>query len=171
VRGYNHSSHGWFFWNWHDHVFYDKWDMEQGVLGRGRLPQPLAQLAAEFAQEEWVRDPWVIPSSVAGSSASAFVVSWFGRMVANPLVGGWEGGTAWGEGGREGSYQEGGVERGWRVREQVRAKSTRSCPLLVNPQSSTLTVNPLNPPPSTFHPSAGLYDGGAFSLLRQLGFR
>ena len=74
----------------------------RGFWAGGRLPQPLAQLAAEFAQEEWVRDPWVIPSSVAGSSASAFVVSWFGRMVANPLVGGWEGGTAWGEGGRGG---------------------------------------------------------------------
>lgn len=41
VLAYNHASHGWFFWNWHDYEFYPNWDMERGILGRQRLPSPL----------------------------------------------------------------------------------------------------------------------------------
>ncbi|CAE7040211.1 exgA [Symbiodinium sp. CCMP2592] len=41
VVAYNHASHGWFFWNWHDHAFYPDWDLEKGVFGSGKLPCPL----------------------------------------------------------------------------------------------------------------------------------
>lgn len=41
VMAYNHASHGWFFWNWHDFDFYPSWDMERGVFNRKRLPMPL----------------------------------------------------------------------------------------------------------------------------------
>uniref|UniRef100_A0A7S4UFH4 glucan 1,3-beta-glucosidase n=1 Tax=Guillardia theta TaxID=55529 RepID=A0A7S4UFH4_GUITH len=50
VLAYNHSSHGWFFWNWHDYSFYDKWDMENGVIGNGRLPRSLSELKSQSAQ-------------------------------------------------------------------------------------------------------------------------
>ncbi|CAE7839735.1 PARV12.8 [Symbiodinium necroappetens] len=43
VVAYNHASHGWFFWNWHDHAFYPDWDLEKGVFGSGKLPCPLRQ--------------------------------------------------------------------------------------------------------------------------------
>ncbi|CAJ1400856.1 unnamed protein product [Effrenium voratum] len=41
VLAYNHASHGWFFWNWHDYDFYRDWDLERGVFGSGKLPCPL----------------------------------------------------------------------------------------------------------------------------------
>merc|ERR1740129_1387933 len=43
VRAYSTASHGWFFWNWHDHETYDLWDMRRGVFGRGRLPERLEE--------------------------------------------------------------------------------------------------------------------------------
>ncbi|CAE7628333.1 exgA [Symbiodinium pilosum] len=46
VQAYNHSSHGWFFWNWHDHDFYPDWDFERGVLG-SKLPHVLGRTELE----------------------------------------------------------------------------------------------------------------------------
>jgi len=47
VLGYNHATHGWFFWNWHDHEGLVSWDMQRGVLGTGRLPSPLPSRLVE----------------------------------------------------------------------------------------------------------------------------
>jgi len=59
VMGYNHSTHGWFFWNWHDHEFYPDWDMERGLLDSGKLPCPLTQRELrEVLYPEWERDSW-----------------------------------------------------------------------------------------------------------------
>jgi len=41
LRAYNHSTHGWFFWNWHDDPSFNDWDMEKGAFISGRLPRPL----------------------------------------------------------------------------------------------------------------------------------
>jgi hypothetical protein len=89
VLAYNMSSHGWFFWNWHDHKFYDKWDME-GVLERARLPRPLGELGTQVLRDEWARDPWRVP--VAPRQGAAALVSWLGRIIVNPLVSLYDGG-------------------------------------------------------------------------------
>eukprot|EP00931_Biecheleriopsis_adriatica_P074250 TRINITY_DN48353_c0_g1_i1.p1 TRINITY_DN48353_c0_g1~~TRINITY_DN48353_c0_g1_i1.p1 ORF type:complete len:566 (-),score=118.06 TRINITY_DN48353_c0_g1_i1:118-1815(-) len=59
VLAYNHASHGWFFWNWHDHDFYPDWDFERGVLAKGKLPLPLdnATLLGSL-HPEWEEDCW-----------------------------------------------------------------------------------------------------------------
>eukprot|EP00403_Amphidinium_massartii_P023490 CAMPEP_0178386368 /NCGR_PEP_ID=MMETSP0689_2-20121128/8525_1 /TAXON_ID=160604 /ORGANISM="Amphidinium massartii, Strain CS-259" /LENGTH=407 /DNA_ID=CAMNT_0020006705 /DNA_START=14 /DNA_END=1234 /DNA_ORIENTATION=+ len=41
LRGYNHSTHGWFFWNWNDDPALHDWCMEKGAFEKGRLPCPL----------------------------------------------------------------------------------------------------------------------------------
>eukprot|EP00277_Geminigera_cryophila_P005250 CAMPEP_0179420960 /NCGR_PEP_ID=MMETSP0799-20121207/9478_1 /TAXON_ID=46947 /ORGANISM="Geminigera cryophila, Strain CCMP2564" /LENGTH=133 /DNA_ID=CAMNT_0021194669 /DNA_START=36 /DNA_END=437 /DNA_ORIENTATION=- len=92
VRAYNHASHGWFFWNWHDHDCYDKWDMQRGVFARTRLPIPLGNLSHEVTRTEWSEDPWSIPLSPEGSGAAS-LVSWLGRVLVNPLVGLYDGGA------------------------------------------------------------------------------
>ncbi|CAK9106196.1 3-beta-glucanase 1) (Exo-1 [Durusdinium trenchii] len=57
VLGYNHASHGWFFWNWHDHEFYTDWDMERGAFKTGRLPKPLGPSELQgFLRPEWEED-------------------------------------------------------------------------------------------------------------------
>mmetsp|Transcript_66762 Transcript_66762/g.186175 ORF Transcript_66762/g.186175 Transcript_66762/m.186175 type:complete len:590 (-) Transcript_66762:105-1874(-) len=59
VLAYNHSTHGWFFWNWHDHDFLPTWDMRRGVFERGRLPKPLGTRLTEGCLfPEWRADPW-----------------------------------------------------------------------------------------------------------------
>lgn len=91
VRAYNQATHGWFFWNWHDHEFYDKWDMEKGVLERGRLPHPLGELATQVLRDDWARNPWRVPLEPQAATA-AVLVSWLGRNLVNPLVGLYDGG-------------------------------------------------------------------------------
>eukprot|EP00928_Gymnodinium_smaydae_P043824 TRINITY_DN2929_c0_g1_i3.p1 TRINITY_DN2929_c0_g1~~TRINITY_DN2929_c0_g1_i3.p1 ORF type:complete len:411 (+),score=77.39 TRINITY_DN2929_c0_g1_i3:436-1668(+) len=59
VLAYNHSTHGWFFWNWHDFEFYPNWDMRRGLFGQARLPKPLGlQLSAGMARPDWMEDPY-----------------------------------------------------------------------------------------------------------------
>mmetsp|Transcript_191 Transcript_191/g.454 ORF Transcript_191/g.454 Transcript_191/m.454 type:complete len:431 (+) Transcript_191:1-1293(+) len=54
VAAYNHASHGWFFWNWHDHAFYPDWDLERGVFGAAKLPSPLGKEELQgFLCPEW----------------------------------------------------------------------------------------------------------------------
>jgi len=82
VRAYNHASHGWFFWNWRDHPSLDKWDLQRGVLARGRLPLPLPPaLLSELARPEWycVEDPG--REEPAGTGAA---VNWLGRRALAP---------------------------------------------------------------------------------------
>lgn len=65
VVAYNHASHGWFFWNWHDHAFYPDWDLEKGVFGSGKLPCPLRQEELQgFLFPAWEGSGWSsIPST------------------------------------------------------------------------------------------------------------
>lgn len=63
VLAYNHASHGWFFWNWHDHDFYPDWDFERGVLDCGKLPCPLgARELKGVLFPEWEADPSSVPN-------------------------------------------------------------------------------------------------------------
>ena len=41
VLAYNHATHGWFFWNWHDHQALPAWNANSGVLESRHLPYPL----------------------------------------------------------------------------------------------------------------------------------
>jgi len=90
VQAYNHASHGWFFWNWHDHEYYDKWDMEKGVFGRQRLPTPLGEIGTRVLRPDWEADPWKVPRTPQSRTSS--LVSWLGRVIVNPLVGLYDGG-------------------------------------------------------------------------------
>ena len=92
VQAYNHATHGWFFWNWHDHQFYDKWDMEKGVFGRERLPSPLGALSGQVLRADWQRDPWLVPRSADMLGGAGALVHWVGRLIADPLVGFYDGG-------------------------------------------------------------------------------
>jgi len=65
VLAYNHASHGWFFWNWHDHDFYPDWDLERGVFGSGKLPKPLGPELQGFLHPEW-EEGSQLPSGVSG---------------------------------------------------------------------------------------------------------
>lgn len=78
VLAYNHASHGWFFWNWHDYERYTNWDMERGVFGRGRLPNPLGDhLINDVLFPEWEDDEWSkVPASVPSQSWIPWVMSY-----------------------------------------------------------------------------------------------
>lgn len=59
VAAYNHASHGWFFWNWHDFEELEDWDMERGVFGRGLLPRPWPKEKREgLLFPDWEADRW-----------------------------------------------------------------------------------------------------------------
>lgn len=65
VLAYNHASHGWFFWNWHDHDFLPDWDLERGVLEGGKLPCPLGPQELNGSLfPDWEIDSWrSVPST------------------------------------------------------------------------------------------------------------
>lgn len=67
VLAYNHASHGWFFWNWHDHDFYPDWDLERGVFQKGKLPNPLGAPELQgFLHPDWEDRTGELPSQVSG---------------------------------------------------------------------------------------------------------
>ncbi|CAE7503510.1 exgA [Symbiodinium natans] len=74
VAAYNHSTHGWFFWNWHDHAFYPDWDLESGVFGTGKLRCPLGPEELKARARHTVAD-FVATSYGMGKQAEG--VLWF----------------------------------------------------------------------------------------------
>eukprot|EP00927_Polykrikos_kofoidii_P068439 TRINITY_DN63801_c0_g1_i1.p1 TRINITY_DN63801_c0_g1~~TRINITY_DN63801_c0_g1_i1.p1 ORF type:complete len:596 (-),score=88.70 TRINITY_DN63801_c0_g1_i1:439-2226(-) len=67
VAAFNHATHGWFFWNWHDYEFFKSWDMERGVFGSATLPNPLTATDRDsLLRPDWKADPEKrVPSNTA----------------------------------------------------------------------------------------------------------